>query len=641
MEKFSQKILSNAEKLYYLGDFQKSLELLTGLEEKKEISPEEQCFISILRSKIFNALGEFTKELQSLELAYKSSQEIEDVSLLFDAIILKAEKAIEMGEKKQFFELIGKAENLFEENKVELLPKLGDISLSKGHYYSIMEVDYTQTLKFYNQCSEIYKKNNDKQKLAEIFIEIGGVMFYKGELDKSMLYYEKSLTICKKIGYKHGIAEIYNGFGILYSYTEDFHKSLMYMEKSLAIAEDIKYKNDIAVSLVNIGEMLYVQGDLKRAGEYYERSLKEYRALQNSTGIGYVLLDLIMLYIEMNYEEKVKTNFSYLEELYNQYRFLFKEIVYYYQIAEALILKKSTRMRDKVKAEQIFKEYAVDDNVDFQLTIIALLNWCELLLYELSISNDPEVLNEIQAIINKLLHLEEQQYNYNLIASTYLLQAKFALIQFKLKEAQQFLTKAQQVAQEKGLQLLAMKISAEHDEVLNQLDIWENLQKKSKQISMAERLKYAKLNEQMDSMIRTRAPEQLEILSEIPIFLSVISKGGTAVIKFPFLDKWADKNIFSSFISAFNVFSKELFSKSVDRVKMGENIILLNPIERFTACYVIKGPSYLAQQKLIRFSERIRATPEIWNRLNEYSNTGEILLAKENPPLKTIIDEVF
>ena len=41
-------------------------------------------------------------------------------------------------------------------------------------------------------------------------------------------------------------------------------------------------------------------------------------------------------------------------------------------------------MRDKVKAEQIFKEYAIEDNVDFQLTFIALLNWCELLLYELN-----------------------------------------------------------------------------------------------------------------------------------------------------------------------------------------------------------------------------------------------------------------
>ena len=182
------------------GRFLKSLELLTRLEEKKEIFPKEQCSISILKSKIFNALGEYPKELQSLELADIKSQEIADICLLFEIVILKAEKAIEKGEKKKFFELIGKAEKLFEENRMELLPKLGDISLSKGHYYSNMEADYIHALKFYNECSEIYKKNNDKQKLAKILIEIGGVMFYKGELDKAMPYYENGLVISEEIG---------------------------------------------------------------------------------------------------------------------------------------------------------------------------------------------------------------------------------------------------------------------------------------------------------------------------------------------------------------------------------------------------------------------------------------------------------
>lgn len=357
--------------------------------------------------------------------------------------------------------------------------------------------------------------------------------------------------------------------------------------------------------------------------------------------MGYVLLYLIMLYIEMDFNEKIKENFSHLEKLYNQHYNKFKEIDEYFRVAKALILKKSPRMRDKVKAEEIFKEFVINGTTDFQLTIIALLNLCELLLDELSINNDPDVLEEIQPIIDKLLHLEEQQYNYNLIASTYLLQAKLALIQFKLKDAQQFLSKAQQVAQEKGLQLLAMKISAEHDEILNHLDIWENFMKNQDQISMAERLKYAKINEQIDSMIRIRAPEQQKLQSEIPIFLSFITQGGMAIINFPFLEKWADQNIFSGFISAFNVFSRELFSKSVDRVKMGDYIILLKLVEPFIACYVIEGPSYLAQQKLTKFSNKVRTTPEIWDQLIESNKTGELITAKRNMHLKAIITEIF
>ncbi len=641
MENNNEINLNFAEKLYYSGDFINSLEILTELKNQKEVSQKDQCSIYILKSKIYNIIGEHNKELQSVDLAFQQSQGLNDTCLLFDVLILKAEKAIAKGEKKRFFELIWKTEDLYEKNQDELLLKIGDISLSKGHYYSTIEGNLTKALKFYKESLKIYEKNNNKQKIAAILIEIAGVMFYKGELDKSMDFYEKSLNLGKEIGNKRVIAESYNGFGVLYSYTEDLHKSLMYMEKCLAIAEKIKYKYYIATSLVNIGEMLYVQGDLKRTGDYYEKSLKNYKDLQSIGGEGYVLLDLIMLYLEMDYKKKVNDNFSQLEKLYNKHHITFKEINDYYQVAKALILKKSSRMRDKVEAEEIFKNFVTEDTVDFQLTIIAFLNWCELLLYELSITNDPEILNEIQPIIDKLLHLEEQQYNYNLIASTYLLQAKLALIRFELEEAQQFLTKAQQIAQMKGLQLLAMKISAEHDEVLNQLDIWENLHKNKNKISMAERFKYAKLNEQIDSMIRIRAPEQQDLSSEKPIFLSIITKGGAPLIKFPFLDKWADQNIFSGFISAFNVFSKELFAKSVDRVKMGEYIILLKPLEPFNACYVIKGPSYLAQQKLTRFSEKIKTTPEIWNRLIEYTKTGEVLTIKGNPHLKEIITEIF
>jgi len=633
--------LNFAEKLYYSGDFINSLEILAELKNQKDVSQKDQCSIYILKSKIYNIIGEHKKELQSVDLAFQQSQGLNDTCLLFDVLILKAEKAIAKGEKKRFFELIWKTEDLYEKNQDELLLKIGDISLSKGHYYSTIEGNLTKALKFYEESLKIYEKNNNKQRIAAILIEIAGVMFYKGELDKSMDFYEKSLNLGKEIGNKRVIAESYNGFGVLYSYTEDLHKSLMYMEKCLAIAEKIKHKYYIATSLVNIGEMLYVQGDLKRTGEYYEKSLKNYKDLQSIGGEGYVLLDLIMLYLEMDYNKKVNDNFSQLEKLYNKHHITFKEINDYYQVAKALILKKSSRLRDKVEAEEIFKNFVTEDTVDFQLTIIAFLNWCELLLYELSITNDPEILNEIQPIIDKLLHLEEQQYNYNLIASTYLLQAKLALIRFELEEAQQFLTKAQQIAQLKGLQLLAMKISAEHDEVLSQLDIWENLHKNKNQISMAERFKYAKLNEHIDSMIRIRAPEQQDLSSEKPIFLSIITKGGAPLVKFPFLDKWADQNIFSGFISAFNVFSKELFAKSVDRVKMGENTILLKPLEPFNACYVIKGPSYLAQQKLTRFSEKIKTTPEIWNRLIEYSKTGEVLTIEGNPHLKEIIAEIF
>ncbi|MHA1475855.1 MAG: hypothetical protein ACTSQ5_11800 [Promethearchaeota archaeon] len=74
---------------------------------------------------------------------------------------------------------------------------------------------------------------------------------------------------------------------------------------------------------------------------------------------------------------------------------------------------------------------------------------------------------------------------------------------------------------------------------------------------------------------------------------------------------------------------------------MGDYIILLKSVEPFIACYVIEGASYLAHQKLTKFSDKVRTTPELWNQLIENSKTGEVLSITGNPHLKTIIDEIF
>ena len=94
-------------------------------------------------------------------------------------------------------------------------------------------------------------------------------------------------------------------------------------------------------------------------------------------------------------------------------------------------------------------------------------------------------------------------------------------------------------------------------------------------------------------------------------------------------------------MSAFNAFSGEIFSNSIDRVKIADNTILINPIEPFLACYVIKGQSYPAQQKLARFSDAIKTTTEIWEALNKAAKTSEMLGLDNPPSLGSTVKEIF
>jgi hypothetical protein len=220
-----------------------------------------------------------------------------------------------------------------------------------------------------------------------------------------------------------------------------------------------------------------------------------------------------------------------------------------------------------------------------------------------------------------------------------LLQAKLALLQVNLVEARKLLTEAQKVADEHGLQLLAGEISKEHDRLLEELKLWESFKKEK--ASVSERLKLASIDGVMERLQGRRAIEVPEASIEEPILLLIMDNSGVAYFNHSFIGEWDFDDLFSSFMSAFNTFSGEIFSRSIDRIKIGENTILINPIEPFLACYVIKGQSYPAQQKLTRFSDTIKASPEIWGALNRAVKTSEMLELDNPPSLGSTVNEIF
>jgi hypothetical protein len=306
-----------------------------------------------------------------------------------------------------------------------------------------------------------------------------------------------------------------------------------------------------------------------------------------------------------------------------------------YQIARALILKSSPRTRDRADAENILKKIVDANPYDSR----ALTVLCDLYFEEFQQSNHIEILDDIQPLIDQLQRNAKQENSYSLLANVKLLQAKLALLQINMVEARKLLTEAQKIADDHGLQRLAGEISREHDHLLKELKLWESFKKE--QSSVAERLKLASIDDVMERMQGKRAIELPEVSIEEPILLLIMDKSGATYFNHSFVGDWDFDDLFSSFMSAFNTFSGEIFSNSIDRVKIADNTILINPIEPFLACYIIKGQSYPAQQKLTRFSDAIKATPEIWDALNRAAKTSEMLELDNPPSLGSTMNEIF
>ncbi|MFX0057453.1 MAG: hypothetical protein ACFE8J_04055, partial [Candidatus Heimdallarchaeota archaeon] len=182
----------------------------------------------------------------------------------------------------------------------------------------------------------------------------------------------------------------------------------------------------------------------------------------------------------------------------------YKNLIYQYY--EALILKTSLRARDRIKAEELFKQM-VKERLPFlpSFNIKAIINLCSLLLTELSITNDSDIINEINPYIRMLLNFAEQPetfFTYYFAAETYLLQGKLYLLTFNIMKAKRSLIQAQKVANRFGPSKLATKIVKEYEDLLKNEYLWKKL--KEEEASMADRITLARLHEQIEGMIRNR-----------------------------------------------------------------------------------------------------------------------------------------
>ncbi|GAG02665.1 unnamed protein product, partial [marine sediment metagenome] len=252
------------------------------------------------------------------------------------------------------------------------------------------------------------------------------------------------------------------------------------------------------------------KGELKRALVSLEKSLTIAEEIGNIWNITSVLGSMIMFYIEQKDQDNAQKYLKLLKQYKEQYSYQFTKTTA--RLCEALILKMSTRTRNRAKAEELLKQIIEEEIGLGQFTLLALINLCDLLLGELRITNDIEVVDELKLFINQLINIAEKTNSSWILTETYLLQAKLSLITFKIKKAQRFLIQAQQIAKRFNLNQLTMRITNEQEDLLKKLDIWERL--KEAGAPMAERFELARLDDQIVGMVQNLTTLKPQVTEE-------------------------------------------------------------------------------------------------------------------------------
>jgi hypothetical protein len=155
-------------------------------------------------------------------------------------------------------------------------------------------------------------------------------------------------------------------------------------------------------------------------------------------------------------------------------------------------------------------------------------------------------------------------------------------------------------------------------------------------------MQLSSINESFDTLHGKRVMEVPDLENENPILILIIAEGGVLVFSYPFSDEWKrDNEQFGSFLSAFTSFSDEYFSEELDRARFGKYTVFLSSIDKFLICYLFKGQSYMAQQKLSKFTEHLSQNTSIQKTLANYYETGQVLETQDFPFLESLIKEIF
>ena len=633
--------LTRAEELFDAGKLDEALEILNDRVQFEGLNSQQKDYFQLLKGLILFYQWKFDELIEFGEQIFQEGQNFNDNLQSFDGLffiiigLALAEKFEEALPKIEAAELsLGLISNI---SKNIFIQRKARISLLKG----IINLDLNN-LDLAEKCLGSVLDLQDK--LGNTFEIVWANMMmarlmYQGKrrYDLAREYTNKGLSIAEQIKFNHfWIAYGQLSLGVIHLSLGEIDIGLKYHMKSLAIFREIKSNYCIALVLNNIGANYYQLSNFNLAMEYFEECLLYQEKL--SLALDFPLSGLVEVALEIGDNELAQQYYNRLKNLYNQKKEGLTEIVY--QNTRAEMLKKSSRIRDKAKAEKIYKKIIDTDTIWRQFPIQATVHLCDLLLSEYRFTNSNEVLDELNHYIAKLLTIAEKTHSYIHFCRTFILQAKLALINFDLKAARRFLTQAQKIAEKYGIKRLAMKISHEHDELLRQLELWEKL--KESDASLSERWKLAGLNEQMENMVKKRMIETPESSDEEPVSIFIITEGGSALFSHSFVkEKSLESHLFGGFLTTIDYFIREMFSEGLDRAIFGEYTLLMKSIPPFFISYIFKGDSYYAHQKINYFVDNIQKEDAIWHYILKTFQVNQSIHLKDIPLLESLITEIF
>ncbi|MFW9852963.1 MAG: tetratricopeptide repeat protein [Candidatus Thorarchaeota archaeon] len=452
-----------------------------------------------------NISWDYQESIDNLEKAYTIAKEFEDKEIMMNALFnltwgythagnyeksLEVNKeflriAEELGNKyftafqlqriAQDYWLMGDYDNLLHYTKksMDIREKLGNekfLSVSYGYlgfYYGSIG-DYKEGLEHLLKANNLY---TEKGKVADEpgFLDDIALFYYVlGEVDKSLECWEKLYEILKKTKQVHYEESSYFALGKMadiYFHKGEVDKALKLKEKVLDLYKRTGKKRMIAENLQSISKIYDKKGIFDKSVKFLDEALEIYLELDNKVWIAGIYFDYIILASKYDKLDLAKEYFEKLELIIEEIDQ--KNIKRLVLFAEGIILKNSIEAQDRVRAEVLFDQL-LQENIGYYLKIEIMLQLSELLLSELKKTSNERYLAKLQKTVTNLLEIGKENNFPLIIVECLWYKSQLSLLELDVKSAQEQLTKALEIAENKGLNTLALKITKSKEQIIKQ-----------------------------------------------------------------------------------------------------------------------------------------------------------------------------
>jgi tetratricopeptide (TPR) repeat protein len=462
-----------------INQIKNKLQILKDIEQVELIKREARLLLG--KAYVFSVRGDEKNALKSAKKSLELNKDLKDQLAISDSYLVLGKVFDNYGNMSEAFENYQQC--LFIREKLRDKPGVAEALNLEGRMHIAIGKDYQKALECCKEALKIQYEVGNKIRINQTLDNLGWSHRLQGELHTALEYYQQLLAFSIEIDFKVDIFSTRFYIGLIYGLQGELDLALEYLTTALSEQQSHYEEEGIfegygtAWQYNRLGKLYREKEDFSEAKSCFQQCLT---ICEQTSNLPHKLVEsearfyLIAIALEENNPDHAHEHLKYLKDISDLE--LNKPLINQrFRIAQAILMKSSDRLKEKIGAQNILAGFLKEDCSDHDLVLRASIIQCELLLDELRLSGNQDVLNEVKGLMNHLLSIAKTQPSYWLLAEVYVFKSRLSLLDLDLKTAENLLDQALLLAEEKGLRKLAVKIFSEKTLFEKQLKQWDHL----------------------------------------------------------------------------------------------------------------------------------------------------------------------